>query len=319
MDTIEKTVQNIGIVILNYNNYKDTIKCLKTLIEHSIKNMPLVVIVDNFSSNDSVRKIGDFIVSEGMKLEFHTENNKIEEETRFIIIKTNKNLGYAGGNNVGLKFLINNQVEIICILNNDIIFTNNTVQELVVCLNKHPEIGFLSPMLLKPNGEIDYNCCRKNPTYSNLIFESINFLNLKILHDIIESKYILKTGNEIINQEIVKCDILSGACIIAKRSTWETIQCFDPNTFLYYEENILYEKLKRKTGLKSAIYTKVTAVHIGAQSTSKLKNTKLLRIEIESLKYYLKTYRNKNFIGYFLLLAIKYSLLAAVELKNRLT
>lgn len=318
MDSTYNIQQATGIVILNYNNYYDTINCIKSLIEYSMEKLPYVVIVDNCSTNNSVKYIAEYIDLIGIKFEYASENSTIIKESKFLIIKLSENIGYARGNNVGLRLLINNKVENICILNNDILFKNNAIEQLTSCLNKHPEIGFLSPLLVKPDGKVDYNCCRKNPTNKMLIVESLKFFKNKFINKIIDKKYLLKTNNELLNQEIVTCDIISGACIMSKRNTWEIIQYFDPNTFLYYEENILYEKLKKKTKLKSAIYTKATIVHLGAQSTTSLKNTKLLQIEIDSMKYYFKTYRSINLLTYYLILIIKKALMFAVELNNKL-
>ena len=305
-----------GLIILNYNNYNDTIKCIESIIVTCVEKMPYVVIVDNFSTNDSVRVISEYLKSNNISFELSVENGVIDKKSGFTIIETTKNLGYAGGNNVGLNFLINNNFEFICVLNNDIVLTSNTIGDLTNCLDRNPEIGLLGPLLLKPNGEIDYNCCRVNPSNILLLIESVRFLNISFLNKKLDSKYILKSNKELLNQDIVPCDIVSGACIIAKRTTWETLKCFDQNTFLYYEENILFEKLKKYTSLKTAIFTKSSVIHLGAKSTSSLKNVNLMRIEIDSLMYYIKTYRKMNFLLYILIISIKKILVSVVSFKN---
>ncbi|MFD1294191.1 glycosyltransferase [Lutibacter holmesii] len=287
-------MKTIGIVILNYNNYSDTINCIKSVYKFCSSEELTLVIVDNGSNNNSIVEISSFLKQCGRSYEI-TESNIIIKKTtsEIILIKSNENLGYARGNNLGIRFLIQQKVEHILVLNNDILLTNNLIKPLINSLNLNPTVGLISPILMKDDTNIDYNCCRNNPTDNILISESIKFLKIPMLNEIIAKKYFLKSNPELILQEMIKCDIISGACILAKTSTWEQLNGFDENTFLYYEENILYEKLK-KLNLKMALLTCVSAIHLGAKSTKVVQNTKLLSIELESLLYYLENYRKIN-------------------------
>jgi GT2 family glycosyltransferase len=117
----------------------------------------------------------------------------------------------------------------------------------------------------------------------------------------VNKRYVLIEQPQLLNNRLIFCDILSGACIMAKTSTWQEINYFDENTFLYFEENILYEKLKR-INLKNALLTNVTAIHLGAKSVNKITNVKILMIALNSLLYYINIYRDASKIE---ILAIK--------------
>lgn len=292
-----------GIVILNYGNYNDTINCIKSVYEYCSGQNVLIVIVDNGSQNDSIVQISTFLAQ--LNLQHHiigSDESIVQLDCEVVIIQTNKNLGYARGNNVGIQFLIKLKLEEILILNNDILLTSNIISPLISALDSNPEIGIISPLLMKDENEIDYNCCRISPTTKILICESIKYLKLVGINKIIDQKYLLKLKPELVNQELVYCDIVSGACIMAKRVTWEKLNGFDETTFLYYEENILFEKLKY-LNLKMALLTKVNAIHLGARATIKVPNTKILRIELESLLYYLRNFRKTN---HFIITLIKF-------------
>lgn len=308
----------IGIVILNYKNCNDTINCINSIFEHCKNIFFYLVIVDNFSQDNSITEITKYFIQNKLKLSVLNEqeiNDSIMSD--HYLITSNKNLGYAKGNNVGIKFLINKNVDSILILNNDILFKNNILNELSETLTIHPEIGLLSPLLLKLNGNIDYNCCRIRPSLVVLFFESLEFLNLKFINRFIDKKYILKYNSELINRNLIPCDIISGSCIMAKRETWELLNGFDPNTFLYYEENILFEKIK-KLKLKTAILSSATAIHLGAKSTKEIKNTFLLGIELKSLTYYLKIYRKANPVFISSIILLRKIQILLVGLNNRL-
>jgi len=294
-----------GIVILNFNNFSDTINCIKSVYLHCSEQQILLVIVDNCSSNDSVNQISSFLNDNGFAHQIIKDNQKIKSlDSDTVIIKINENLGYARGNNVGIRFLIDQNVENILILNNDILFTSNIINPLVNCLNAHPELGLISPLLLKDVDKIDYNCCRNSLTNWMIIYESMSFLKLPGIKKIVSRNFILKTTPDIINNQIVFCDIISGACIMAKTTTWEQLHGFDENTFLYYEEIILFEKLKG-LNLKSGILPEANAIHLGAKATKNIPNTKILRIELESLLYFLKTYRRISIFGIALIKSLR--------------
>jgi len=279
-----------GIVILNYNNYTATINCIRSIFKHSSDNSYNIVVVDNCSINKSIYEIAIYFTNNNLQIQIIEENEKIKANSPFTLIKTNKNLGYARGNNIGINFLLQQNVDYILISNNDIILTDDVITPLCQCLNNNMEIGLLSPLLIKRDGTAEYNCCKNNPSSKMFLFESLAFLKLPFVNRAIDKKFPLKTNSNLFNQDLVFCDIVSGSFILAKKNTWELLKGFDENTFLYYEENILFEKLKQ-FNLKSAILTSVRAIHLGGESTKKVKNTQLLNIELESLKYYLKMYR----------------------------
>ena len=82
----------ISIIVLNWNGKDDTIECIQSLFKINYSNFD-IIIVDNGSTDNSV---------EIFKKEF---TKKIH------IIETKKNLGYAGGNNFGIKYAIENLKE----------------------------------------------------------------------------------------------------------------------------------------------------------------------------------------------------------------
>lgn len=291
----------VGVAILNYNNFNNTINCLSSVLEFYRQEEIIVALVDNGSNNKSISSICKYLTSnliEFTELNSDEINNKVDNNV--VILKSKLNVGYAQGNNFAIKFLLNQNVNFIQILNNDILLNKNILKPLIDCLNTNPDIGMISPLLLDEKNNIDYNCCRKNPSDLNFILQSLRFLNFSIINKLAANKYYY-SKNIKSKIQIIKCDLISGACILAKADLWRKIDGFDPNTFLYYEENILFEKL-RKLNLTMAILKTVEAIHLGGKSTNNILNTRLLKIEYSSLIYYLTNYRN---MPPFLLLIIK--------------
>ena len=91
----------VYIIILNWNGRDDTLECIESVRNIDYPNFT-VVVVDNGSSDDSVEAIHD----------------KFPEIT---VLETGKNLGYAGGNNVGIRYVLRHRADFILLLNNDTI------------------------------------------------------------------------------------------------------------------------------------------------------------------------------------------------------
>jgi len=148
----------VYILILNYNGWKDTIECLESIFRLDYENYR-VIICDNDSSDGSLDKIQAW--AEGRLDVFLQHNNPLrhlsyppviknisylkhdreegeaggdEKITNYplILIQTGANLGFAGGNNVGLRYaLARDDFEYAWLLNNDTVVEPNTLNALI--------------------------------------------------------------------------------------------------------------------------------------------------------------------------------------------
>jgi GT2 family glycosyltransferase len=105
------TLPKVTIIILNWNGKKDTLECLDSLRFIEYQNFEIVV-VDNGSTDGSVEAIR-------------------AHDSSKTIIETGKNLGFAGGNNVGIKKALENDAEYVFLLNNDTTVDPNIIQALI--------------------------------------------------------------------------------------------------------------------------------------------------------------------------------------------
>lgn len=121
-------MDDVAIIILNWNGWKDTIECLKSLNNLNYKNYE-VIVVDNGSTDNSVEKIKEYI----------------ENKPKFKLIANEKNLGFAGGNNIGIRYALNNEFEYILLLNNDTVVDENFLKPMVELLESSDDIGFVGP------------------------------------------------------------------------------------------------------------------------------------------------------------------------------
>src|SRR3989338_3576803 len=100
----------VAISVLNYNNWKDTIECLESLLRLDYPNFRLIV-VDNCSPNDSVKEIRRWA--------------ERKDSNSLTFIESAKNLGYAGGNNLAIRHGLDHGARYVWILNNDTIVSKD--------------------------------------------------------------------------------------------------------------------------------------------------------------------------------------------------
>lgn len=136
----------VYIVILNYNNFEDTIGCLDSVSKISYSNYKILVL-DNASQNDSVDRIQEWMIRHRKGIlrldEDSLSDYKKECAADFILIAKHENNGYAGGNNAGIKFAIENGADYIWVLNNDTTVHPSALTELVKIAERYPGVGLV--------------------------------------------------------------------------------------------------------------------------------------------------------------------------------
>ena len=117
----------VYIIILNWNGWKDTIECLDSIKKLTYINYS-IIICDNASSDESKNKINEWL------------KNNVNIDATLIVNKTN--LGFAGGNNVGIKEALKQMdCKYVWILNNDTEVTPNSLCCLVNKMKTDDKIG----------------------------------------------------------------------------------------------------------------------------------------------------------------------------------
>lgn len=300
--------QVTGIVILNYNNASDTINCINS-VETVNTSAIKYIIVDNGSNAECVEGLLSFFQDRFHgRFKIFSENDAIGDPTlpylSFVCSKTND--GYARGNNKGLV-LANQDDDIsnILILNNDILFIADIIPGLVEKLETLKDAAIISPVLYKKDlSGIDPNCARKILTLKQrFIIYSLLYIDIfKIISKIRNSTYLLPEENSDLSVSNIEIELPSGSCMLIKKSLFSAIDYFDPGTFLFYEEDILYSKIKNMHK-KNYLDLHHKCIHLGASTTVKSPSAFILKCAIDSNLYYIKNYTGAKGI-YILMMRI---------------
>lgn len=203
----------VYIIILNWNGLHDTIACLDSAIKLSYPNFRLVV-VDNGSTDGSTDSIS-------------------KNYPNVIVIKNRENLGYAKGNNVGIRYALQNNADYVWLLNNDTLTERNALRNMVGEAERDPRIGILG-------SKIYYlNSARK-----------IWFAGAMINWSRGISNHIGINETDVGQYDFVKeIDRVAGCSMLVKREVCNQVGLFDENFFLYVEE-VDWCVRARKAGFK---------------------------------------------------------------------
>ena len=215
------------IVILNYNSFSLTKRIVKKV--SSFKDLSIVV-VDNCSNKGSITEL---------------LNLKIDNEI-FDVIETKQNLGYAYGNNFGIRFALKKYPNIrnVFIANPD----------------NHKSVGLATGRVIDNKGNIAKNNFWKSFQISNFLLQPFLLIS-KIYNDIFYDMYYKRNIIEINNSSVFYPDVITGCFFAIKVDVLKKIDFFDEDTFLFYEEEILFHKVK-KIGLKSAVLLDLRIHHL---------------------------------------------------------
>lgn len=300
-----------ALIILNYNNYLDTINCVKSIMKFNTALIKFII-VDNASTQKvAVPSLHEFFsqlyLDDYMMIEY---GERIDESLpRLLFIVNKENMGYARGNNVGIEYAYKDpSIDKLIILNNDILFTSDIIGALREAYNSLVNPACVTPLLYKSdNKSIDYGCARLNHTNNGILITLLLFDKawFGIKKRIAQSRYLLLNEPDLLTRDVVKIEVPVGAFMMIDKELMYNLGCFDPHTFLYYEENILFKKIS-KIGKQNYLIPSVSCIHIGAASTS-TNTPRINSPSLQSLDYYVRHYSNMNYLQLFIF-TILYSL-----------
>lgn len=254
----------LGIAIINYNEYEKTIDCIHSIFETAHGMDYKIYLLDNRSPNGSF----DILRRE------YGENPIVD------CFQSEKNLGYARGNNLCIEKALADGCNYILISNNDIIFEEGAIHLLYDDI-KSRDCLLIGPALKTPAGGFQVSVKPAAPSFKQYVFSETYFSNFDW-----KKKY----ENRFFSREFSYVYWVSGAVFIADMNLFKEIGFFDPETFLYFEEYIISEKAK-KAGLKLGFEPAASVIHYHGASTGGSANYFTRLENLKSELYFFKNYR----------------------------
>lgn len=220
-------MKKVAVIILNYKVKREILKCLKSVEDSSFGSLEIIVV-----DNNSGDRLG--------------ESLKKHQNVRFI--QNKENLGYTGGNNMGIKIALEMDVDYIYVLNPDTTIDKNCIKNLVEGMEKS-DAGIVGPKIYFAG--------------SNTIWHAGGILD--ILNVIGSHRGVDEEDKGQFN-EAREVDFISGAAFFVKAEVFNSIGFFDERYFLYYEDGDFCLRAKR-AGYKVVYIPKALVYHENASST----------------------------------------------------
>lgn len=201
--------------MVNYNDYENIKKMIDQVQSYSLLDQ--IVIVDNHSTDDSLSKI-----------------KKLANE-KIVVLESDHNGGYGYGLNIGARYLNELYEDCIIIMSNTdiVIDCEQDIQTLIDTFDE--DTALVAPIIREHTG---YNCGWKIPSPWQDILLSLPGIYKKYqkkMHYTVEQ----------VKDNILAVEAVSGSFFLVKGTDLKTVDYFDENLFLYYEENVLSKKLQR--------------------------------------------------------------------------
>ncbi len=205
----------ITIIILNYNGKADTAECLNSIKNLEHNNFDLdTVMVDNASTDGSPECV---------------KNNF--PEIRLLI--NSQNLGYAEGNNVGIKYALEKEADFVWLLNNDTYLAADCLVKLLEAAAKEPKAGIFGPKIYFAKGLETHKDRYKKEDLGRVIWYAggkIDWDNMIASHRGVDE------ADHGQFEEMIKTSFVSGCSMLIRKEVFNKVGFYDKKFFLYYED-----------------------------------------------------------------------------------
>ncbi|GAC1471501.1 MAG: glycosyltransferase family 2 protein [Desulfuromonadaceae bacterium] len=268
-------MKRVYIVILNWNGWQDTIECLESVFRLDYPNFR-VIVCDNDSMDGSVERIKAW--AEGNQTAIVPESHSLyalshppvakpivvdeydrrtaeaggvaNDVARLVLIRTGANLGFAGGNNVGLRHALSRgDFDYVWLLNNDTVVRSDALSWMVKRMEERPDAGMCGSLM--PYYDVpDMVWTAGGGTFNQWLAKSCSLDDRVPIAEITPRSEIEK-----------QMDYVAGASLLISKPYLHKIGLMSEDYFLYFEEPDWYFRGRKHFSLayseNSIVYHKV--------------------------------------------------------------
>ena len=251
---------DLSVVIVNWNVCDLLRRCLLSINQSRASLGIETIVVDSASSDGSVEMV---------RREFPWVR----------LVASRENLGYAGGNNLGMAKA---KGRYSLILNPDTKIEDDALAEMVRYLDEHPRVGGLGPALRYPDGAPQPSR-RRFPTLATAFCES-TLLHQWFPNNRVARRYHLADRPADVAQPV---DWLVGAALMIRREAWQQVGPLDEGFFMYFEE-VDWCRRCRAAGWEIVYLPSAGIIHYEGKSSEQVATARTIRFQRSKIRYYRK-------------------------------
>jgi GT2 family glycosyltransferase len=233
----------LSIICVNWNSLDYLLDCLASIYEHTHGIWFEIIVVDNASPEGKIETIE-------------------QQFPQVKIVRSNKNVGFAGANNLGFR---QSTGRYVLLLNPDTKLIAPAINTMLERIKSLPDAGIVGCKLLNTDLSTSTSSIQKFPTILNQLF-NVEYLRLTF------PSFRLWDIGPLFSENLhpVKVEVIPGACMMLKREVFERVGLLTEDYFMYAEDVDLNYKLRR-LGLSSYYVGEAQIVHHGGGSSSRQK------------------------------------------------
>jgi GT2 family glycosyltransferase len=233
----------LSIIYVNWNSLDYLTESIESVYQHTHDAVFEIIVVDNASPEGNI---------ESLKYKF--------PDLRIVL--SDKNLGFAGANNLGF---CHSNGEYVLFLNPDTRLISSSIDLLVAHLKTLPDAGIVGCKLLNTDLSVQLSSIQTYPTilnqamdaeYLRLRWPECRLWKIAPLFDSIATP--------------IKVDVIPGACMLLRRSLFDKVRGFSEDYFMYAEDLDLNYKV-RAAGFTNYYVGETAIIHHGGRSSSRQK------------------------------------------------
>lgn len=256
----------VSIIIVNYNLSNEIENCLNSLLTILNLNKIIeyeIIIVDN---NSPDKKLPE------------TENKFQQDNIKFYYLT--ENVGFGKGCNYGFA---KSNGKYLCFLNPDTIVNEDIFSPIISIFAKDNSVGIIGPKQQFRRPFFDFSA----GFYPNVFIEMFSIIGVSVF---IEA-FIVFLLTKLSKKKYLYLDWILGACIVIKADLFKSIDGFDKDYFMFFEEVDLCKRVKN-LGYKIVYYPHISIKHIGSVSGKKDYMRYTIRSYVSKILFISKHYDN---------------------------
>jgi len=233
----------LSIIYVNWNSLDYLRESIASVFQHTHNNSFEIIVVDNASLEQGL---------DSLKQSFR----------RVTIVHSDKNLGFAGANNLGFRYSVG---DFVLFLNPDTKIVAPSIDLLLARHKSLPDAGIVGCKLLNTDLSVQSSSIQTYPTILN---QAIDAEYLRLRWPACPLWKIEPLFSE--KASLVKVDIIPGACMLLRRAVFEKVGLFSEEYFMYAEDLDLNYKVKA-AGFTNYYVGETAIIHHGGRSSSRQK------------------------------------------------
>lgn len=190
----------VAAVILNYRGVEDTKKCVLSLQQCGNQNLE-IILVDNASGDGGAEQLASTF-----------------PDLPLLIQPTN--LGYAGGNNAGIRYALRKNVDYILISNDDVVVENRFLDPMLAVMERDTGIGVVSPKVFYASSPQE-------------VFAAVGEFSWWLCTGLDKGRDEEACRSSTLERDV---DYVPGVLLLVRREVFETVGLFDERFFMYFED-----------------------------------------------------------------------------------